>query len=76
MSLSVLLLSEINIHPNKLYTKSFSFLSTCELVSSSYPISNLERTDFVVEIGFKWLFRRHGLLRAAFSLATLQSYDY
>lgn len=76
MSFSVLLLSEINNHPNKLYTKNFSFLSTYELVSSSYPISNLERTHFIVEIGFKWLFRRHGLLRAAFSLTALQSHDY
>lgn len=70
--LAVLLLLEINIHPNKLYTKNFSLLSTCEL----YPISNLERTHFIVEIGFKLLFRRHVLVRAAVSLTTLQSDNY
>lgn len=76
LSLSILLLLEMNIHSNLLYTKIFSFLSTCVLISSLYPISNLQGTHFIVEIDFEWLFRRHILLRAAFSLATLQSDDY
>lgn len=51
-------------------------MSTCVMTSSLGPNNNLQRTHFIVEMGLKSLFRRHILLRATFSLATLQSDDY
>lgn len=40
------------------------FLSASVLISSLCSISKLERTHFIVEIGFKWLFGRDVLLKS------------